>query len=310
MSDTITRAHLETYLDIVDHGSIQAAARVRERSRATCGRYLADLEALFDGAVLVQRAPGQRTITLTPSGEELARRIRTFLHHWDRWLVSTRDALSRARKGVRLGVVVGAFDLLADVLADMRSNDPGLPLHVVEYADDDLLAGVGSGEIDLGFGTLDPQGVPRHLQFHAIGPLPWVVIVPTPIAKSFGPRLRLADLDGRPMVVARSGPARESLEQHFANYEGRPLTFNPACEVNSTPRIVDAVARGFGIAIVSRFRASFPRPGVSIRELVDGPEPLTAGAFTRKGSRLSASARALLQRATTHFHTLDARAAT
>ncbi|MGB1013484.1 MAG: LysR substrate-binding domain-containing protein [Nannocystaceae bacterium] len=305
MSDTpLTRAHLEAFLEIVDRGSIQAAARHRGHSRATYARYLVDLEQMFAGSELLQRAPGQRTGSVTPAGQELARRARLFLHQWDRWVVGTRDALATTGRAIRVGVLAGAFDLLADVLAELIDHEPTPSLHVIEYPDNELLAGVGDGEVDLGFGTLGHGELPRHLQFTPIGSLPWVVILSRRWEDVLPQTLRLADLENLPLVVTRSGPAREQLEQHFANYEGRPLTFRAAFEVGSSPRVVEAVARGFGIAVVSRFRAAFLPDGVVVRNLADGPAPLTAGAFSRKNTSLPAPVRALLEKATAHFHDL------
>lgn len=278
---------------------------MRGRSRATTGRLLADLEAAFEDTPLVQRAPGQRSVVLTPAGEELARRVRLLMRHWDRWLVATRDALLSTRRAIRVGVLVGAFDLLADVLEDMQKDEPERALHMIEYADDHLQEGVLEGEVDIGFGTLDPSETARALEFHPIGALPWVVIAPASMAAKLGARVRLADLEGRALVVTRSGPARETIEQHFADHDGRPLAFDPAFEVSSSPRVVEAVARGFGVAVVSRFRARFLQGGVVVRELVDGPEALIAGAFTRKGARIPSGAAELLARATHHFQTLS-----
>ncbi len=303
----LTRAHLEAFLEIVERGSIQAAARHRGHARATYARYLADLERMFAGTELLQRAPGQRTGSVTPAGSELARRARMFLHQWDRWVVDTRDVLATTERAVRVGVLAGAFDLIAEALADICNREPAPSLHVVEYPDNELLQGVGDGEVDLGFGTLGPGELPRHLEFTAIGPLPWAVIASSQFADKLPATLKLADLEGLPLVVTRSGPAREQLEQHFANYEGRPLTFHAAFEVGSSPRVVEAVARGFGVAVVSTFRAAFLPEGVHVRELVDGPDPLTAGAFRRKGTVLPTPSQDLLTRATAHFHELAKR---
>jgi DNA-binding transcriptional LysR family regulator len=303
--ESLSLTHLENFLDIIDRQSIQAAARARGRSRATCGRMLRELEAAFDGTSLIQRAPGQRNIVLTPAGNELARRARNLLRHWTRWQVGTRDALLSARRGIRVGVLVGAFDLLADVLGFMRGRSPTRALQVIEYTDDDLLGGVIEGEVDIGFGTLNPAGVPRALEFHPIGSLPWVVIMPESLAETLREGVRLVDLDGRPLVVPRAGPARETLEQQFAEHEGRPLTFHPVFEAGSSPRVVEAVARGYGVAVVSRFRALFLQQGVVVRDLLDGPEALMAGAFTRRGAPVPAPAKRLYEAAKRHFHELS-----
>lgn len=303
----ITREHLGAFLEICERRSIQAAARASGRSRATYGRYLAELEAAFGGSPLLRRAPGQRSGVPTPAGEELAQRARVLLRTWELWSVSTADALSRRRRTVRVGALPGTLDLISDLLAELRSADPSLPFYVIECHDDELATAVASGDVDLGFGTLDPAGVPPRLLFHDLGELPWVVIVSRGASKSFPPELDLSDLDGVPMVVTRTGPARSALDRAFAEHAERPLHLHPVVEVGSTPRVVEAVARGFGVAIVSRFRAAFLPHNVDVRPLRGGPPVLRAGAFSRRNAHLGDDATELLDRARARFHEVSLR---
>src|SRR6188474_408222 len=103
----IGRAHLEAYLEVVAHGSIQAAARSTGRSRATYHRYLEEIRAAFDAPVLIRRAPGQRQAIVTPAGEELARRAAVMLRRFDQWLATTRDAIGETEKSLRVGALAG-----------------------------------------------------------------------------------------------------------------------------------------------------------------------------------------------------------
>lgn len=296
---------LAAFLEVVERRSIQAAARATGRSRATYMRVLETLQEAFDAPELLQRARGQRHGVLTPAGQELARRARMQLRSWARWTVATRDALQRVRRSLRLGTLAGSFDLLADILVELRQASPDLVVHVTEYPDDRLLDAVDAGAVDLGFGTLDPQGVPPRLQFESLGPLPWAVIVPADWEGALPERVRLSDLDGVPLVVTRVGPARERLEREFAQYRTGPLVLNAAFEVASTPRVVEMVARGFGPAVVSRFRLSFLPPNVEVRPLRDGPAPLMAGVFRRRDARRSALTRDLIDRARRRFVALS-----
>jgi DNA-binding transcriptional LysR family regulator len=119
--------------------------------------------------------------------------------------------------------------------------------------------------------------------------------------------VRLRDLDGVPLVVTRVGPARERLEREFAQYRTGPLVLNAAFEVGSTPRVVEMVARGFGPAVVSRFRLSFLPPGVEVRPLRDGPAPLMAGVFRRRDAHPTAVTTELVDRARRRFRALSGR---
>lgn len=311
MEDDVSMAHLRAFVEIAERKSIQAAARATGRSRATYMRMLAEIANAFGAPELLQRAPGQRVGVLTPQGRELARRARTMLEQWERWQVATRDALAQARDQVRVGALPGSFDLIADLLSELRTRRPDVALHVVEYPDDLLLPGLVAGEVDLGFGTQSlerPAGerapsTPR-LRFESFGPLPWVVIASRRAARSLPSPLRLRDLDGVPLVVQRSGAARETLEHYFAEYEGGPLVLHAAFEVGSTPRLVEMVARGFGPALVSRFRVGFVPRNVVALPLLDGPAPLTAGVFMRRGAVLPDAARRLIDAARDRFAAL------
>lgn len=268
-------------------------------------RYLAEIQDAFDSPELMDRAPGQRVGVLTAQGEELARRCRAMLEHWESWASQTHDAVGRDRDALRVGTLPGSFDLIADALTDLRRRRPELALRVVEYPDERLLEAMAQGEVDLGFGTLSAEGVPPRLTYTPLGPLPWVVIMPQEWAPRFSARLRLRDLDGVPLVVTRSGPARRRLERYFAEYGDGPLTLNPAFEVGSTPRLVEMVARGFGPALVSRFRVAFVPSNVVVRPLLDGPAPLSAGVYTRRGAALGKLARDLIATARRRFKTLS-----
>ncbi|MEM6996131.1 MAG: LysR family transcriptional regulator [Myxococcota bacterium] len=300
-----TLSQLSAFLEVAQRRSIQAAARASGRSRATYMRALADLRRALDAPELLQRAPGQRTGVLTPAGEELARRAESLLRHVQQWHVATRDALGERQPALRVGAIAGSFDLIADILADLRAEAPEVSQRITEYPDETLLQALDAGDIDLAFGAQAPAPVRSRWAFVRLGSLPWAVVVPASMADAFGDPVRLVDLDGVPMVVLRGGPARRRLEEAFAGHADGPLFVDAACEVGSTPRVVQMVARGFGPAVVSRFRLSFLPAGVEVRTLIDGPPPLSAGAYARRGAPLTEIQRALLDRARTRFSELQ-----
>lgn len=296
---------LRTFLAIAEQRSVQAAARRSGRSRATAMRVLTDLERAFGVPALLERAPGQRIGVLTPEGEELQRRARAIIQQWDEWNVATRDALARQHAALRIGTLPGSFDLIAEPLAELRAEDATLALRVTEYTDERLLDAIRSGAVDLGFGTVTQTDAPARLRVDVLGELGWSVIVPRAMAARFGASVRLRELAGVPMVVLRDGPARERIELAFAEAEGGPFVLDAAFEVGATPRIVELVAKGFGPAIVSRFRLAFLPAEVVVRTLVDGPPPLRAGVLRRRGAKPSDAAARLLELARARFTELS-----
>ncbi|HWB76081.1 MAG TPA: LysR substrate-binding domain-containing protein [Nannocystaceae bacterium] len=292
---------LRAFLEIAERRSIQAAARRDGRSRATYVRLLQRLERGFEVDALLERAPGQRQGLLTPQGAELVRRARGILRAWDDWRASTRDALAGRRRALRIGALPGSFDLIAEPLSDLRARHPGLVLRVAEYDDEALVQAIKSGDVDLGFATIERERAPAGLTATVLGELSWAVIVPRALAGRFSTTMRLHELDGVPLVVLRSGPVRERIERSFAEHTGGPLALDAAFEVGATPRVVELVARGFGPAIVSRFRLAFLPKDVVARPLLDGPAPLRAGVLHRRGAALSSDAADLLALARSRF---------
>ncbi|MBC8072175.1 MAG: LysR family transcriptional regulator, partial [Deltaproteobacteria bacterium] len=278
---------LRAFVEIAEQRSIQAAARRDGRSRATYVRLLQRLERGFEVDALLERAPGQRQGLLTPQGAELVRRARVILRAWDDWGASTRDALVGRRAVLRIGALPGSFDLIAQPLSDLRARHPGLTLRVGEYDDEPLVEAIRSGDVDLGFATIERERAPAGLSATVLGELSWAVIVPRAEAARFSATIRLQELAAVPLVVLRSGPVRERIERAFAEHPGGPLVLDAAFEVGATPRLVELVARGFGPAIVSRFRLAFLPKGVLARPLLDGPAPLRAGVLHRRGAALS-----------------------
>lgn len=292
----LTRIALEAYLEVIDAGSIQTAAKQSGRSRATYHRHLSDLQDSLGGAELLQRRPGQRQVLATPAGLALEVRARAILARWDQWQAETKEALSLAQRSVRIGALSGAFDLLADLVMQVAKGHPPGTFTLVEYPSGSLRPAVATGSVDFAVGTAGAEGLERNLRFDEVGPLPWSVIVPAHRAHAFADPLSLVDLHEVPMVVPRSGPTRTLLQRCFEAHPEGPLSLVSTVEVESTPRMVDMVAKGFGPAIVTRFRLQFlPQQGVQIRALKDGPAPLVAGIYTRRGVKLSALAQEMLQ---------------
>jgi DNA-binding transcriptional LysR family regulator len=304
--DTPSLDDLHAFVEIAERRSIQAAARKHGRSRATYVRLLQRLEHSFGVDALLERAPGQRLGLLTPQGAELLRRARGILRAWDDWRASTRDALAGRRKALRIGALPGSFDLIAEPLSDLRARHPGLVLRVGEYDDEALVAAIRAGDVDLGFATIERERAPAGLSATVLGELSWAVILPRALAGRFATAMRLRELDGVPLVVLRSGPVRERIERAFAEHPGGALVLDAAFEVGATPRLVELVARGFGPAIVSRFRLAFLPKDVVARRLLDGPTPLRAGVLHRRGTALSPDAADLLELARSRFSELAA----
>ena len=301
MSSALRRKDLETFLAVVDAGSVQGAARRTGLSRTTIQRRLAELEQALGAPPLFERRPGRRRQLLTAEGHEVARRARILLEHWRRSTTALRDAVARPGR-VRVGTLAGSFDLLVDLFAGGVGGPEGAELRytVRELPEDRLLSALAAGEVDLAFGTRRSE-TPAHLRFERLGSLGWAAIVPVGWVARFPPVLDVDDLADIPLVVLTSGPARAHVDRWFASAPGGPVVPAYAFETGSTPRLVEMVARGLGVGLVSRFRLSFLTERVAVRPLRTEPAPLVAGIYRRAGAPPSPAIRRLVQAARRRF---------
>ena len=298
----LRRIDLETFLAVVEAGSVQGAARRHGISRTTIQRRLARLTAALEAPPLFEARPGRHTLVLSAAGAEVARHGRVLLEHWRRQAVALRDAVARPQR-VRVGTLAGSFDLLADLVAGPRepgADEVDVPLSVVELPEDRLLSALAAGEVDVAFGTRRAE-TPAELRFHRLGALGWAAIVPPAWACRLPQVLDARALADVPLVVLSAGPARARIDAWFRGARGGPVVPTYAFEAGSTPRLVEIVARGFGVGLVTRCRLAFLPEGVVARPLRPEPAPLVAGYYERAGAALPPSVRTLVGRARRRF---------
>ena len=265
----------------------RAAARLH-LAQPSLSRQISLLEHEL-GVLLFNRGPGQGLVTLTAEGEALL----PFVH---RVLADTEaiGAEARALTGmVRGRLSVGATPslitrVLAPALVEFHTSHPGIELAVVEAGSRQLVGQLTSGEVDLALVVLpitDP-GVDTTPLFD--DPLVLAVAPDHPLAVQR--RVRVADLDGLPLVMFREG------------YDLRAVTLAACRDADVQPRLVSQggemdgvlafVAAGLGAAVVPAIAMPaestlcaipFTRPGLSrtvaLAHRADRPVPRAARAL-------------------------------
>jgi len=279
----------------------RAAARLH-LAQPSLSRQVGLLESEL-GVLLFNRGPGQGLVTLTADGEALLPFIRRVLAD-----VEATGAEARALRGMARGrLSIGATPslitrVLAPALVEFHASHPGIELLVVEAGSRQLVRQLASGEVDLALVVLpiaDP-GVDTTPLFD--DPLVLAVAPDHPLARRR--QVRVADLDGLPLVMFREG------------YDLRAVTLAACRDAGVQPRLVSQggemdgvlafVAAGLGAAVVpaiampaeSPLRAiPFGHPGLSrtvaLAHRGDRPVPRPARALA---SQLAALRRAELTR--------------
>lgn len=133
-------------VEVADRLNFRAAAEASFVTQSTLSAGIKELESLL-GVELVERDP--RGVRLTPAGEEVARRARTVLASAQDLVDSARGAGEPLDGIFRLGVIptVAPF-LLSGVTSKLRTEYPGLKLHLREDLTERLLERLRAGDLD------------------------------------------------------------------------------------------------------------------------------------------------------------------
>ena len=244
--------HLRIFHEVLERGSITAAAAALRISQPAVSRQLAEFEAAL-GTRLVDRLP--RGIRATAAGEVLGERAR-------RIFAEERAAeqdlgellgLHRGRLAVGASTTIGSY-LVPQVLGDFVDRHPDIAIDLqignTRAVQNDVL----DGRLDVGLteGFADAEGLDAEVFLHDE-----MVLIAGPLDCG-GPltgvtSLVAADLERVPFIVREAGSGtREVIEAALA---GRGVAIRPRMVLGSTESIKDAVVRGLGVAIVSRLTA-------------------------------------------------------
>ncbi|GHC59334.1 LysR substrate-binding domain-containing protein [Streptomyces cinnamoneus] len=183
---------LRCFVAVAEEGHFGRAAARLHLAQPPLSRRIRELEADL-GCRLFDRIPtGAR---LTPAGEVLLTEARDLLERAERARERVRGA--EAARVLVLGTVAGAdLDVGPAALAALRRDRPGARVRLREAPITDPTAGLREGRVDLALTRLpfDTAGLTVRL----LGEEPVVAAVPADDPLAARPRLRVAELAGRP----------------------------------------------------------------------------------------------------------------
>lgn len=251
------------------------------------------------GQELVHRE--NREISLSLAGRRFAEFCRDVLRQWDD---VRKDLGSRQRGSIRGEVrifasVTASIAILPRLLARLRTAHPGVRIILQTGAPSEALQRVADGLEDIAIAAL-PTQLPSGLSSAALQETeldliaPRVAVQVDAAGKAVDPsalpeRVRPQDLAAIPMVLPRSGLARDEILRWFGN-----STPHIYAEVSGSEAIISMVRLGFGVGVVPRIvlDASALRQEVRVLQAEPVLEPFHLGlvAQTRRLSEPAVSA--------------------
>ncbi|RPE77038.1 LysR family transcriptional regulator [Vulcaniibacterium tengchongense] len=169
---------LNTFVTVVDRGSMAAAARQLNITPAAVAQQIRTLEREL-GASLIVRAG--RTVGVTEAGHRILQRARDLLRDVaDMRSVANDDSMSGE---LRLGACpTGLAGLLPDVLARMVEKFPQINVFIQPGYSADLYRSVESGALDAAVVLQAPFPLPKTCHWQLLREEPLVVLAPERMA--------------------------------------------------------------------------------------------------------------------------------
>jgi DNA-binding transcriptional LysR family regulator len=256
--------HLRIFRAVLDEGSITGAALALRISQPAVSRQLAEFEAAL-GTRLVDRLP--RGIRPTAAGEILGERAR-------RIFVEEKAAeqdlgellgLHRGRLAVGASTTIGNY-LVPEVFGDFGKLHAGVTLDLEIDNTHAIQTRVLDGGFDVGLteGFADADALDVEVFMHDE-----MVLIAGPVSAG-GPlsgvkKLRASELSALPFIAREEGSGtRDVIEAEFLEHG---IDVKPAMRLGSTEAIKHAVARGLGVAMVSRLTVALECEFGRLREV-------------------------------------------
>ncbi|MCK8681553.1 LysR family transcriptional regulator [Streptomyces lichenis] len=243
------------------------------------------------GAELFSRARGN--IALTDAGEALLPLARRILADADTARREVQE-LAQLRSGrVRLGATPSLCTaLLPDVLRIFHSLHPGIQLVIEESGSHDLVRELARGTLDLALVVLPlPAPAPALTTVELLQED--LVVVSAATAPPPGRPLRIADLEGRPLVMFRHGYDLRELTVAACRAAGFEPSFT--VEGGEMDAVLGFVSAGLGVAVVPSMVAARAGRDLRVTALADPGLRRTIGLAHRSDVAPPRAARELMR---------------
>jgi DNA-binding transcriptional LysR family regulator len=257
---------LETFVAVVDNGSIAEAARRLNVTAAAVSQRIRALEQEI-GVELVSRSG--RTVAPTQAGTAILSRARSFLAE----LRDLKSIASQERPAgeLRLGVIQTVLSgLLPGILNSLAETYPQIAVSISRQTAAELYSKVLDGELDAAIFPEPPFTIPKTCDWVQLRREPLIVLAPLSDAQ----RSPHALLASRPFIRQnRNTWAGRLIDGYLRRAKIQP---HERFEIDGFEPIAIMVNRGFGVALVHDWPPPWPE-GLSIAKI-----PVPRNPFERR----------------------------
>jgi len=221
----------ESFIAIVDSGTVVAAARKLNVSQSALSRRLQQLETDLGMQLLVRRRDG---VELTPAGHRALVVCSQLLDQFGSLRRELQAEADPSTGVVRIGGgATATLEVLSRCVGSLHSTNPGLRFYIREAGSQSTAAAVAHGDLDIGIVTtpVDVDG----LDLEPLLDDRVVLVGHDPPAS----QLRLENLHERPLIAFQSGTAIRKIIDHALTTLGIEMPI--VAEVRSVPTMLRLV---------------------------------------------------------------------
>ncbi|CAB3920951.1 LysR family transcriptional regulator [Achromobacter deleyi] len=289
-----TLRQLRGFKEVARHASFSRAAEALALSQPALSSAIRELETLM-GVTLFDR--GTHHVRLTPAGQAARAQIEWLLNSYTQGTDDLRRLLDTQAATVRIGCIPSTMHLLAPAVAQWRLRHPEIVLILSDHLNDELMAALANGELDIGLG-LD-FGLAPGLAAAFVAEDDLVAVLSDSHRLSRRRQITWQDLKREPLAVLSRGSTYEMIVSALRQ-QGADLAATDT--LNYTDTLYSLVRAGLRVGLISRLYTQGQRPdGLAI-------VPLQHPRLTRRISLMARApeqqARAAVQRCYTELASL------
>ncbi|MGJ7574829.1 LysR family transcriptional regulator [Variovorax sp. RB2P76] len=272
-------------------GTMRAASEHFNVAPSSVSRQIAALEREL-GVSLVEK--GRHTVKLTEAGRLLVDYYRERNGRYESLMAALDDVRGMRTGHVRVAVGQALVNsLLARVIDRYRRDWPGIRIHVMEVATQQVMSLISQDEVHFGLLLNPPPDPQLRDRFHFAQPLRVVMLKTHPLAARTS--VTMKDLLSVPLVLPTGNFRSRQLLEEIAVHEG--LELDPVMTVSSIHMLVSCIRSGIGVGLLTNIFLSYePHTEDLIALPIENAvlSSFSVHAMTRIGRTLPKSAQVLL----------------
>lgn len=288
---------MRNYAEIIESGSITAAAKKLYTAQATLSMQLKGLEKELGTVLLIRTA---HRLELTEAGKMLYRRAKSITAIEGQIKSEIKEMENGSEGTVRIGISSEeGLSVCGDVLSDFSRLYPKIRLEIYEAPDHEILSMTEDGSAAMAF-LRTPCTISADMNVLSFDAEPMAAVF-DPARFSFGDEpLRTAGLSGKRLAVQRR--YRQLFESTFTERLKKNKAEPPAVSfaADSVCSVLSAAERGLGIGILPLSAAEAGR-NVKIKVIDELLFHTQRMIVSGKNGFLSAAERRLIEYAKTLF---------